>query len=199
MAGISDLIAMGKDLGIFQFYLPFIITFAILYGLLDRTKIFGKEAKNINLIIALSASLFVMVFTPVGPAAMQISTFISNLFAGTLMIVLTILSFLIVMFMLFIPLTGKEQPDFGKYVGLIVGIAAILGIGVFITSGGAAVFPGINLGGIGGGGYGAPSFYLPGISSQDLGIIIVVVVTGLAIYWINKSSGNSVHSASAGK
>lgn len=190
MATIADLIAQGKELGIFQFYLPFIITFAVIYGILDKSKIFGDKAKNINLIISLSASLFVMAFTPVGPAFITFSTFISNLFAGTLLIVLTIIAFLIIASMLFFPLTGKDKMDFGNSAKLIVLVAAILGVGVFVSSGGLSVFPGINLGP--GGFTGVPIFISPGISQQDLAIIVIVVITGLAIYWLNKGSGKEV-------
>jgi len=63
--GFPEVIELLKEFGIFQFYLPFVITFAIFYGLLSKSKIFGdsdkdKRVRNINLFISLSAALFVL-------------------------------------------------------------------------------------------------------------------------------------------
>ncbi len=38
---IADLIIQFKEFGIFDFYLPFMIMFGILYSILARSKIFG--------------------------------------------------------------------------------------------------------------------------------------------------------------
>lgn len=182
MAGIADLIAAGKELGIFEFYLPFILLFAIIYGLLQKSKIFGEpeKVKNINMIISLAASLFVMVFTPVGPATITMATFLSNLFAGTLMILVTIITFLAVVFMIASPIGAmpKEAPK--KAFGVIVVGAIILATGVFVASGGLAIFPGIPLP------ITAPIIVLPWLTPQDLAIILVVLATGIVISWLAK-------------
>ena len=172
---LADLIAAGKELGIFQFYLPFIIMFAILYGLLRRAKIFGEQ-KNIDMIIALASSLFVMIFTPAG---ITLTEFFANFFGGTLIVFVTILTFLLITFMIAVPLGGGKAPDFGKAAVAAVIVGVILAVGVFIVSGGLAIFPGVNLPIL------VPITF-PGISAADLAIIIVVILTGLALFWLTR-------------
>ena len=66
--GFQEAIEPLRKIGFFDYYLPFILMFAIFYGLLKKSKIFGedKSAEKINLIISLSASFYVTIFTPVG-------------------------------------------------------------------------------------------------------------------------------------
>ncbi|MCD6547418.1 MAG: hypothetical protein J7K22_02585, partial [Nanoarchaeota archaeon] len=53
LGGIQTL----KEIGFFDFFLPFILFFAIVYGALDKTKVFGENRKDINSVIALVISL----------------------------------------------------------------------------------------------------------------------------------------------
>ena len=53
LGGIETL----RTIGFFDFFLPFILFFAIIYGALDKTKVFGEDRKDINAIIALVISL----------------------------------------------------------------------------------------------------------------------------------------------
>jgi len=195
MATIADLIAAGRELGIFEFYLPFIIMFAIIYGLLNQAKIFGKDARNINLVIALSSALFVMIFTPVGPAAISMSTFLSNLFAGTLMVVVTIITFVIVIYVLVMPFKKDKELNAPKEaIIVVIFIGLILAAGVFISSGGGSIFPGLTFGTL----PSAPTFFFPGISMQDLAVVIVVILTGVVIYYLTKGGESSTPSPQPG-
>lgn len=58
---ITDLILTLHSIGFFRFLIPFIVSFAIFYGLLRRSRIFGEPEKNIavNATIALSAAFLV--------------------------------------------------------------------------------------------------------------------------------------------
>ncbi len=199
MATIADLIAQSKELGIFEFYLPFIIMFAIMYGLLQRAKIFGDQEKSpqvrsINLIISLAASMFIMIYTPAGPQLLTLSTFISNLFAGTLMIALTLIVFLMVVFMIS-SAGGKEGTDVTKVGSYVLVGGVILAVGVFIASGGLSIFPGIQLAA----GTSAPIINIPGINPQDAAIFIVVVITALALIFMTQSGGSSGGKGKEGK
>ncbi len=185
MVTFADLIAQAKDLGIFQFYLPFILMFAIFYGLLDRAKIFGEDAagKRINIIIALSFSAFLLVYTPVGPAALTLSQFLTNLAGSTLVVVLTILVFMLITVMIVVPTAGEDKlKDISKDVKWIVLAAIILAVGVFASSGGLSIFPGISLGT-----GSAPIFQFPGLSSSDLALIVVFVLTALVVIYASSS------------
>ncbi len=176
MAGITDLIAAGKGAGIFDFYLPFVLMFAIFFGLLQKIKIFGdpdKGGKSINMIVSLVAALFLMVWSPIGPV---LTMFFANLFGQTLIIILGIAALAVV----FSIVSGKEGISgiLGtRTIWLAFLAVVVLAVGVFFSSGGAALFPGLNIGAT------LPNF---GISSQTLAVILVVVITGVIIYFLTK-------------
>jgi len=46
VSGLAEIVASAKGFGIFDFFIPFIIMFAIFYGLLYKTKIFGDPTKE---------------------------------------------------------------------------------------------------------------------------------------------------------
>lgn len=187
MESIADLIAAGKEFGIFQFYLPFMLTFIIFYGILRKAKIFG-ERNNIDLFVSLIGALFIIAYTPAGFA---LTSFLSGLFGGTLIVVMTILAALMVLFMLVPLLTGKglEAAKPGKALAVLIIIAIGIAIAVFISSGGAALFPGITLPGAT-----VPSIpislpALPSVSTTDIAIILLVVVTGVAVWFLLRGEG----------
>ncbi len=53
LGGIQTL----REIGFFDFFLPFILFFAIIYGALEKTQVFGEGRKDINAIIALVIAL----------------------------------------------------------------------------------------------------------------------------------------------
>jgi len=61
--------------GFFDYALPFIVTFAVLYGILQKTMFFGKENKKLNPIFALIVSLIVMPFA----AQVDYTTYLAKL------------------------------------------------------------------------------------------------------------------------
>jgi len=58
---LSNAIIAINETGFFTYGLPFVVTFVILYGLLDRLKILGKNNK-INAIFSLIVSLMILPF-----------------------------------------------------------------------------------------------------------------------------------------
>lgn len=187
MAGIADLIAAGKEIGIFEFYLPFVIMFAVLYGLLSKSKIFGdaekdRKVRSINLIISLAASVFVMAYTPVG---ITLTTFFANLFTSTLIAIVTMLVFLMIT-ALILGVAGREMKlEHGaKFVVLLI---LVLVIGVFISSGGLAFFPGLTLGPV----PDVPTVIFPdlNLTTQDIAIIALVILTGIVVLYVTRGEG----------
>lgn len=175
MAGLADLISLGKEFGVFELYLPFVILFAILYGLLNKSKIFGegKQAKNLNLIISLASALFVLAYTPVGITMTQ---FFATYFAGMSIVLITALAFGMFVFLL-LPAVGVQPGgDLGKKLAMpLVIIAGLLAFGLYLSSGAPLIIPGIDL-----------SLINLGITSADLAIILLFALTGLAIWWLTK-------------
>jgi len=61
MAGPLELAIQGlKELGFFNVLLPFLLVFTVLYGILERTKIFGDKKHDINAVVAFSISMMVI-------------------------------------------------------------------------------------------------------------------------------------------
>jgi hypothetical protein len=183
MAGFADLIAAGKEFGVFQFYLPFVLSFAVIYGILAKAKIFGKEktGKNINIIVSAILSLFLIGYTPVG---ITLAEYFGSLFTGTVLVVVTILGTMMILFVLG-ALAGVEVPTKpSKWAILLVLIAIVLAIGVFISSGGMAFFPGLVLPGVTL--PSTPTVAIPsiGITTEDIAMIAMVAGMALIMLWL---------------
>ena len=54
---IQEVLQLWANLGFFDYVLPFLLIFAIVFGVLNAIKIFGKENKGINAIIAVAVGL----------------------------------------------------------------------------------------------------------------------------------------------
>jgi len=183
MAGLADLVVLAKEYGIFEFYLPFVILFSLMYGLLSKSKIFGdpkevKKAASLNAIISLAAAFYVMAYSPLG---VTLTEFFANFFTQTAVILVTLLAFLMIIGLL-VPISGREPGEIFKGVAKYVVIfGALIGIGMFISSGGLNIFPGLE------------ESTLPGISasSEDLFIIILLVLTAIVVWWVSKGEGKS--------
>jgi len=193
MADIGSLIAQFKNLGIFDFYLPFIIMFGIFYALLTRSKIFGdaegasaggkragasRVARAVNLVVSLAASFYITAYTPVG---VTLSLFLANMFGQTFVVILTAIAIIMIIYVVltpfgFFPLLDANKDKLGGTIKVALLLLFLLGFGIFLTSGGGAFIPGFSLGGIG-----LPNL---GVSSTDFAIILLVVVTGLIIYYV---------------
>lgn len=184
MAGIAEFIQAAQAYGVFDFFLPFILMFAVIYGLLVKSKIFGegKPASTINLVIALAVSAFIMIYPATG---VTIAGFIAKLFGQTFVVVLTIISFLIVLGLIVPSLTGVHlgsEMIGKKWIPLIIFIILALAITVFISSGGYWIFPGVK----------SPwalswSFKLP--SGEIIAIIVMIVLLLFIIWFVARGEG----------
>ena len=181
--GIFDsLIGVASQAGIFAFYLPFLITFALLYGLLSRIGIFGQSNRMtnaLNAIIAFSIALFVIGFTPAG---VTLGKFFGTFFSQTTIVLVTFIIGMVVLVLLgqtlgpVISVTKegdiKERGFvFGKYVALVL---VLVVVGVFVNSGGLQAL-----------GISNTAVILPGISMQDLLIIGFILLTAAIVVWVS--------------
>jgi len=66
---LVNAIEFMKSFGIFDVVLPFLLVFTVIFGVLEKTKIFGEEngktRKNINSMVAFSVAFFVIAATQV--------------------------------------------------------------------------------------------------------------------------------------
>jgi hypothetical protein len=178
----ADILELWKAYGVFEFYLPFVLMFAIFYGLLAKSKIFGDESKerrvrNINVVISIVAALFVMV----SPVGVSLTTFFGTFFTQTMVVLTTMLSFLLIMYMV-VPHGSVDDmlKEPMKYAKFLIPFAALAALALFFASGAPAIF-GINVGGVGGIG-------LPGLNltSQDTITIVLILVFLLIVVYMTR-------------
>jgi len=183
--GFQNVISTLKDVGVFQFYLPFLLVFAIIFGLLQKVEIFGPKGKPLNIIIGLAIAGFVMVYVPIG---ITFSQFLTN-FAGNTVVVILTLIVAVVLISIATTGFGVKLADLGEpfkkgwgLIGLLL-ILLLIVFGVFIASGGTSIFPGIKIST-------KPAFQaIGGLSTTTWAIIILIVGTGLIVWIISKAGG----------
>lgn len=173
MVGIADFFTLAQNAGVFHFYLPFVLVFAVFYGLLSKSNVFGKDtvAKRLNAIIALVAALYVVGYTPIGIQLINFADYLAMLFTDAAVVIVTLLVFLMIFFML-IPV-HEEGKTLEKWWKILILIAALIGLALFFNSGGAQIF-----------GFAGNIFSGFGINGQDIAIIVLILITVGVIYWL---------------
>ncbi len=117
--------ALGPDF--YGFLLPWIFTFAIVYGLIVKANVFGTETKKIAAAVALVAAFFVSAVG--GP---QLAGFFTTFFGGASIFLAGIL-----VVILFVAMT---QTDITKLQNsAVVGFLVLLGIFLWLSSSGNVV------------------------------------------------------------
>jgi uncharacterized membrane protein len=176
----ADILELWKAYGVFEFYLPFVLMFAIFYGLLAKSKIFGDESKerrvrNINVVISIVAALFVMV----SPVGVSLTTFFGTFFTQTMVILTTMLAFVLIFYMI-IPHGSVDDmlKEPMKYAIYLVPFAVLAVLTIFVSSGALAIF-GIKVGGAGGIG-------VPSLSSQDVVTVVLILVFLLIVIYLTR-------------
>jgi len=124
-----------RDLGMFQFLLPFMLTTTIFYGLLRKSKIFGEEfrAITVNAVVSLVAAF--MVWSAPIILGVNIETGLASFFLQGTSATLVVLVGLLMVSMFFPPdlATELQKLDTFKRHGaaiVVMGIIAMLAITV---------------------------------------------------------------------
>ena len=118
--GVGDILINLEQLGFFDYLLPFLIIFALVFGILTRMKIFGDDNRAINGVIALSVGLMALQFG-------FVSAFFSDIFPRLGVGLAIILVALVLMGFFFEP-KGKAM----NYI--MLGVAAIIFIVILAQS-----------------------------------------------------------------
>ncbi len=143
---IGNMLNMWEQVGIFSYAIPFLLIFALIFGILSRMNLF-KENKSINAIIALSVSLMALQFPIVplffaqvfpalgiGLAVILVVLIATGLFIDpknkAWMVGLSIVSVIVVVVVLISSSWGLGL-TFGSW--LRYNWTTLLGIGIFIT------------------------------------------------------------------
>ncbi|MDD5012145.1 MAG: hypothetical protein PHQ66_00655 [Candidatus Nanoarchaeia archaeon] len=114
---VADLLTKWEALGFFSYLLPFLLVFALVFGILTRTQIF-KENKAVNAIIALAVAFMSLQFD-------FVPTFFSQIFPRLGVGLAIILGVLIII--------GLFAPPNSKIIDYILLGVGVLVIGVIIV------------------------------------------------------------------
>ena len=136
----SDAITRLAQLGFFNFFLPFLLTLAVFFGLLRKSKIFGEPEQNVavNGVVAIVAAFMVRAYPvlagiPPSQVAEQWSTFI---FESTVVFMGILVSLLIVGMFLPPDLPSKLSERMGpRSFGIILTSGILIGGGLVLASG----------------------------------------------------------------
>ena len=140
-----------KNMGFFAF-LPFLLTAAILYGLLRRSKLFGEPERNVvvNATVALVAAFLVWAYPIIsGISIEEYQLFFSTFFLkGTVATIVVVIG-LVIAGMFFPKGLGEilEERLKGRFGMGIVVLGLLIGVGVLIASG-TSIFFGFSIEGI---------------------------------------------------
>ena len=171
--GLEELFAQWEAAGIFSYALPFLLIFALLFGLLTKLNIFttkdGEPNKGINVLISLAVSLISLQFNIV-------SEFFTSLFPR-FGIALAVILVILILIGLFTDLENKKMKWIFSAIILIV-LVIILWT------------PLSNLG---------FNISLNGFFEKNFGIILfAVIIIGVIIWSIVGGKKSSLKSSSAG-
>ncbi len=180
MTVLESLLINLQSQGIFELYLPFLLTFAIFFALLEKSKVFGPNAGKINALIAFIAGFYIMIYSPLG---VSIGSFFAMFFAETSVLLVTLLVFLMIISLLMGPFLSTEKgwEDLGKkVVPIVVIIGLLLAFGIFGHSGGIDLFTRS---------FGGSFGFLGNWSSDDIILVILLVGTIVVIAWLVGGGG----------
>jgi hypothetical protein len=145
-SGLETVLINLNRMGFFAF-LPFLLTAAVFYGLLRRSKLFGEPEKNVivNAVVALVAAFMVWAYPIIsGTSIEEYQLFFSTFFLKGTIATLTIVIGLIIVGMflpekegLFGTLSEKLKGRFG--IGLLV-FGLLIAAAVLISSGTSSFF-----------------------------------------------------------
>ncbi|MEM5878796.1 MAG: hypothetical protein QXF12_08035, partial [Candidatus Aenigmatarchaeota archaeon] len=109
---LQGLIGVLKTQGVYEVYLPFLLTFAIFFGLLRRMglfKISGADptGNKISALVAFIAAMYVTIFSP---AAIPISHFFATFFTqSSIALILLMVFAMVVSMFLWSPFFKQEK------------------------------------------------------------------------------------------
>jgi len=141
---IETVILNLQGSGFFEFFLPFMLSAAIFYGLLRKSKIFGvpKENTAVNAVVALVAAFMVWAYPII--AGVSYTTHLATFFTQAMLAMLAVLVGLM-MITMFVPAGGLAEAlkgiGLGKrfYSGLVI-VFILIGFGILVSSGLVSVF-----------------------------------------------------------
>ena len=169
----TEIVSTLRALGFYDFLLPWVFAFAVVYGLLMTVKLFEEKVnKKISGALALVAAFFVTAF-----AGRALTSFFVMLFGNATIVLAGIL-----IIVLLVAMVGYDVKDKVKKNNAALIVLIIIGVLLFIISTGAAS-------GIG---------YWALLSPDIIALVIVMIIIIAAVYMIVKEDEPAA-AAGAGK
>ena len=119
ITSITDILNQWAAMGVFSYVIPFLLIFAVVFAILQKTKVLGEHNKSVQAIVALAIGLLALQFD-------FVSTFYANIFPkfGVGLAVFLVLVILIGFF--YLPTQGGKMPGAIKWIGYLTGIAVVV-------------------------------------------------------------------------
>ena len=159
---------MLRDIGFFDFLLPFLLFFTIVYGALDKTKVFGENKRDINSVIALVIAL-------IATTTAMVTKALAGFLPWVGFIAIVIVSFLMIIALIVGDVSKLSTIPYFKE-GSVIVVAILIFVVIFFAMGFDKAI------GAGGG---------LGISETDIAMIVLIVV-GIVAFAIFMKSGGGV-------
>lgn len=122
----KEVLDMMEELGFFEIILPFILIFTLVFAVLQKTMLFGKESKKYNTIIALVIALLFLTASKLIEAVNKMLPIVAIILVGVLGL-----------FMIMGFFGMKEGGPGTKFLGILVGgLAVAVGMFYFIDASG---------------------------------------------------------------
>jgi hypothetical protein len=172
-----------EEIGAFNFLFPYMLTSAIFYGLLRKSRVFGAPDENVavNAIVAIVAALMVLAYPIL--SGVPVGGLFSPFFTQALVVTLVFMIALMIMGM-FLP---PDLPDFlsknllkGNKLGAMLLVSIFFGFLILFLSGLGNVLLGPNFIAI-----------LPEDLTTIVVIIILIIVPILYIVWDNEKPAHT--------
>ena len=162
VSGLSIL----RDMGFFDFFLPFLLFFAVIYGTLAKTEVFGKDAKNINSIVAFVISL-------IAATTAWVIKGLTDFLPWVGFIAIVVVSFLMIASMIFGGSVEKLYGSRGFRIGALIIIVLVFFVVIYYTLGLSS-----SVGAI-------------GLSETDFALLVMLGVGLVVLYMIFKGPTTS--------
>ena len=166
---LENFIQTLVDWGLVDVLLPFLLIFAIIFAIMQKTKIFG-DRKNINVIVALVIGLLTVIphVTGTYPAGMDVVEIMNASLPSVSLVIVGV-----IMLLILIGIFGGEARMFGMAAPTWIAVISIVVI-LFIFGGAAGWW----------GGYGwAEGFF----GSDAIAIIVMLLIFGIIISFITSA------------
>jgi len=154
---IGNLLSYWEQAGVFSYVLPFLLIFAVVFGILTKANVFGAGNKALNAVISIVVGLLALQFE-------LVPIFFSDIFPR-LGIGLSVILALFILLGLFLPAKNMSSVNY-----LLMGVAVIIFLVVITKSFGDLGFGTSNIG-----------YYIYSNLPTITVIIIVIVAIGAVI------------------